>query len=109
MGREIDDLREKYHRKMLDARAIDRILNTHEFDEAAAYASDIEISKLKRLLPRLDAEALRQWMFDVLYEQLEILSYNRLREMGKNMNIFRWSRLSKDELIMEIKINVPSL
>lgn len=103
MTDDLNKLRSEFHTRVLDARAMDRILRSREFQEAYDRAIDSEIKELQFIIEDISPERLRSWMFDILYGSLECLSHRRLREMAKRLNIFRWSRLSKPELIEEIE------
>ena len=101
MGRKIIVV--NFHKKTLRMRAIDRILCTREFEDALERAGESEIISLHRILEQLDIPILQQWIFELLYGPMEHLSHRQLRELAKNMNVSRWSRLSKDELIEELE------
>lgn len=88
--RNLDLLRAQVHRRILDLRAVNRLLHS-ERCEAASRISDIPDFENPR--------DLKDWIEETLTGQFNHQSYRQLRDLAKNHNIPRWSRLDYGELV----------
>lgn len=91
------------HRQILDLRAFERILLTNEFESAYISASTDLRNKLDLIVKNVDVDALKTWIKNLSRNDLESMSYRELRELCKRHNIFRWSRLDKDQMVEALR------
>lgn len=94
---ELQAIQKDVHNRLLSLRAIDRLLHSEQCADAFKHASAAEKAKL--LIADISPSFLKEWIRLNTKSDLELLSYRELRERGKNHNIFRWSRLTKEELV----------
>lgn len=81
-------------------RAVQRVSESKDF--AIAFSKATEEQRLKLMLIST-VKDLRVWMAFVVGRPLASLSYRKLRDMGKNENVFNYSRLTRDELVAELE------
>ena len=99
---EYDLIVEEFRKKALNLRAIHRLLEGSEFHSAFENEkADKEL--LKVILKSGDLPELKRWIKNNLPVSIEFMTYNQLKEMAKNNHVFRWSRLSREELIQALK------
>lgn len=88
-----------FHKRVLEMRAIDAFLETERFDEAFDRAKANERERLLVILKSESIERVRAWTTEQLAGPLKFRSFRQLRELAKKNNVYRWSRLSRDELL----------
>lgn len=99
MGREVErDL----HQEILKLRALERIVLSESFKKAweESDKTDQEIARV--IITSRNIEELKKWIFEIT-EDLEELSYNKLRNMASKMRIAYYAKMTRDQLIKEIK------
>lgn len=96
---EVAKLRARVHNSLLNARAFHRLVHSDDFAYACRYSTD----GLDGILKSMNIDALRRWIKRTIPEELDHMSYRQLRDKAKLLNIYRWSRLSKDDLLEELK------
>ena len=95
----LSELQDKFHRRMLECRAIDSFIYTERFEAAWDSATFEQRDKLVLILKSGQLAPVKAWAKDRLAGPLRFQSYRQLRDLGKRENISRWSRLTRDELI----------
>lgn len=90
----------RLRKRLLDLRRLERVVENRRFAAALDRANPEQIRHFDEVISKSeDAEEWRRWVDTVLYEPIEYMSYRALRELAKNNNIPRYSRLSRDELL----------
>jgi len=91
---------------VLTARKIARLLESSKFEAAYTVASEQTKAVLESLVVTLQYDKLILEVTKTLRgtTQLDQLSYSQLREVAKNESVYRYSRLSKTQLVEELKI-----
>lgn len=107
---EVTSLREVVRDKVCRVRSFYRLVLADEFAEALISASvSVEQMEIYRtLLSTFNYEGLKVWIKNNLPKELENMSYRKLRDMAKDRNIPRWSRLSREELIEALHEDIIS-
>jgi len=95
----LEEVRHWIHRVMLEWRAIDSLLETEKFENAYARADEAQCNRLPMILKSGRIDTLRRWIKDCLAGPLKFQSYRQLRELAKQANVPRWSRLTRDEIL----------
>ena len=103
MGREVMELQNRVHRRMLEWRSLDAFILTERFEDAYKRATGPEVDRLILILKSGQLEAVRQWAKDRMAGPLRFQSYRQLRDLGRRENVQRWSRLTRDELIAALE------
>lgn len=96
----LDQATDTIRHRCSSLRAVLRIAETKAFGIAFEQASE---DHRKLLILISTPRAMREWIAKANGRPLETLSYRRLREMGKNANLFNYSRLTRDELIAALE------
>jgi hypothetical protein len=97
------DIRDDFHNQVLRMRSMERILESREFEQAFKKANEKQIDLLHLTLMSHHVDAARQWIRDLIEEPLGLRSYRALRDLAKNENVPRYSRLNRDQLIRALE------
>jgi len=89
--------------RYLDYRALDRIMRTSTFHDAYKQATKDQKAALETIVEGHSTLKLRRWIRDVLQANLELMSYNDLRDLAMIEQIRRYSRMTKPQLLRAIK------
>lgn len=106
MGREVnlDEVRNDFHNQVLKMRSVERILDSKDFELAFKKANEHQLDMLSMILISMNnIGAVRQWIRDLIEEPLGLRSYRALRDLAKNENVPRYSRLNRDQLIRALE------
>ena len=105
MGGEVTcaSVREELHSAILKMRSLERMLESKEFEIAFKKATDEQVKTLQSMLKAQSVLAVRRWIRDLIEEPLGLRSYRALRDLAKNENVPRYSRLNRDQLIRALE------
>jgi len=105
MGRKITgiDIAVIHHRKLIQARRQERIVQSFEFLEAWDLFSNEERKRIIFLLKKIKPDEVKILVDNKIHGELGKLSTNSLRRLASNYYIKNYSRKSKEQLINEIK------
>lgn len=101
--KQVIQLQSQFHRKVLDTRAFERILGSHEFESAFVAASVDFRNQLNAIIDRVDLAALKKWINRLSTDELGAMSFRELRELCKEHNVYKWSRLDKDQMLEKLR------
>ena len=108
MGREVGEIRSDFHNQLLKMRSIERTLDSREFEIAFRKATDHQRGVLDVMLKSQLATCVKRWVQDLIEEPLGVKSFRTLRELAKQANVPRYSRLNRDQLIRALeKLRAP--
>ena len=93
----------KFHVRLLDFRSLDRLIHQESFKQAWNSASNAGRKDVAGFLERVALEAVRKWIRHWENIALEEWSFRRLREKASNLNVPRYSRMTRSELIAQLK------
>ena len=91
---ELVDLIQKSHTQMLEARSIEYLINSREFEETWAFSSLQE----RNLLSISSTVKIRLWMDSVRRCHIDILRTRELKSLARALKIHNYSRLTRIEL-----------
>lgn len=86
-------------RKMLAMRAIHRLIETRNFDDAWDVCSEFDRITLQEAIDNFDVELVRDWIKRINRNSLSDLGVRQLRSMASNNHVKNYSRMQKTELI----------
>jgi hypothetical protein len=91
------------HEKILKLKRLEYILETQLFEHLwnLIQTNEKELNAVKTLVLFHDVDGIQNWMENKI--GLESLSLDKLKHKAKLLRIFNWSRLTKSELILEIR------
>ena len=87
----------------MNLRAIDRVIQSNDFVVAWSHATQNQREELLRVLGNKDLNGVRLWVHKVGYQSLLDLPYRELRDLAQRHSVPRYSRLDKDQLVIELK------
>lgn len=99
----IDNLAQKVKQRCANARSIHEIIITEKFSDLYGSSTDSEKKRIESIILANSAEELKAWVRTHPAAALETLSYGRLRERAKRLQIQNYSRMMKGELIEAIR------
>lgn len=105
MGREmkLEEVRNDFHNQVLKLRAIERLLDSSDFEIAFRKATEPQRDVLQVMLKSQAVTCVRRWVQDLIEEPLGVKSFRTLRELAKWANVPRYSRLNRDQLIRSLE------
>lgn len=80
-----------------------RIVHTGKFRIILANTSESSLKELNDILQTLDARRLNKWVESSFEEELGNRGIRQLRTMAQELGVYRYSKLPKSVLLMEIK------
>lgn len=95
---ELEDLFTKSRKQLLEARSVDYLVSSHEFEETWAFSSLQE----RGLLSLSSVSKVRMWMDSVRHSHIEILKTRELKALARALKIINYSRLTRYELQVAI-------
>lgn len=102
MGREIDELRDKIHGRILILRSIENSLALIVVDDLWKESSFLEKEKLRRVIEVESKIGVRNWIRRHPSRDISEWSIVELRQQAALWKFPGWSRMSKIELIRAI-------
>lgn len=100
---DLSGLLEDFHARTLRMRAVERILDSKDFEIAYLKASEHQKDRLNFILLGPCLESIRDWVASLIEEPLQLCSYRALRKLAQQENVMRYSRMSRDELIRRLE------
>jgi hypothetical protein len=100
---ELMGLQETVQRILNKVRNLDRLLCDPKFVELWSLATESDRQRIINDVTNLNFENVKSWLKNHNSKPIDLMSLTELKRIGYLENIPRWSRLSKDELILEIK------
>jgi hypothetical protein len=97
------EIKAAVHRRLLALRCIQRTLDLDSFEEAFNQATPEEKTQLEELVAKFKDKEVKAWISKINKGRLEFMSHRQLAKLGKENNVYLWSRLTRDELIEELK------
>jgi len=91
---ELEDLIKKARGQVLEARSVDYLVSSWEFEETWGFASLQE----RNLLSLSSLERVKMWMDSVRRCHIEILKTRELKSLARALKIINYSRLTRAEL-----------
>lgn len=88
----------KSHKLVLEARSVDYLIKSWEFEETWGFANLHE----RNLLSLSSLEKVKTWMDAVRRNHIEILKTRELKSLARAMHIINYSRLTRLELQVAI-------
>ena len=90
--------------RLSDARKIQYIVNTKDFERLFELASNESKKVIKRLIQVSDLESLKKWAYnEKLKSDLELLNVKELRRLASDNRISDYHLFRKDELVYELR------
>jgi len=99
----LDKIRQHFHERFLDTRALDAILMSDKFAGIWEDSDVDEQHELWILLYTNDKVGLQKVMDKVEKKELEGLSTNKLKEVAQKLRVPKYSRSTRTELIRGIQ------
>ncbi len=90
-------------RETLNLRAIDRIIQSRDFEDAWKRSTTEQREQLLKALGNKDLDSVRIWLRSTVRTALADLSYRELRDLAQGHLIPRYSRLDKEQLILQLQ------
>ena len=105
MGRKVsyNGLLNEVHRKVLDMRNIESLVNRVLFGRLWFASSEEERKRVYKLVLEGDREALEKWIEDHPDIDLGEMSHRKLKRLGQKLRIKNYSRLDRVELAQKIE------
>lgn len=91
---ELEDLITKSRNQVLEARNVEYLINSSEFEETYGFSSLQE----RNLLSIVSLERVKMWMDSVRRCHIEILKTRELKSLARALKIHNYSRLTRIEL-----------
>jgi hypothetical protein len=85
------------------ATGIRRLVNTDRFVHAFLSATEDQIEKIEGYIKANDLERAKHWVYRVLKDTYEAMTYQELRLIGATRGIKYYSKMSKEALIRAIE------
>lgn len=99
----LEEVRNDFHNQVLKLRAIERLLDSSDFEIAFRKATEPQRDVLQVMLKSQAVTCVRRWVQDLIEEPLGVKSFRTLRELAKRANVPRYSRLNRDQLIRALE------
>lgn len=99
----VNELQKKVHSTILIYRSIERIIDTEDFLSLWERSDDNQKQEITTIVLNKDKYGLIRWMRQHPAVELIELPIHILRDMACKLNIYKYSRLSKVELIRAIR------
>jgi len=96
-------LLETVHNRQLKARAIDRLVETKDFESLWQASEQTDQDAALWFIKNLALEKLKDWMLQHPKRDIDNLKYTELVALAKQKGIRNYSRLTKAELIRALK------
>lgn len=80
-----------------------RTVNSGKFRIILTNSTESSLKELNDILRTLDARRLHKWIEDSFEEELGNTGIRKLRAMAQELGVYRYSKLPKSVLLMEIK------
>lgn len=91
------------HRKTLDLRAINRLIQNPEFASVWNYASHDKRNELLKFIDKVNIEAIRVWFEKTKWLTLRNLSKRGLIDLARYYQVKNYSRMTKFALCKELR------
>jgi hypothetical protein len=89
----------QHHRKTLDVRAVDRIIQDSQFSEAWQYATVKQRTEVLRAISECKSHKVKAWVAEIMIGTLDRCNMITLKTMARRRQIPRYSQLTKAQLI----------
>lgn len=99
----VKSVREKLDRRVLNLRAIQRLLADPDFEITFDRADDFQSARLDLLIKEASVQGVKDWIKNLHPDEVAYMSHRKLSELGRKENIPGWSRLSREQLITILK------
>ena len=96
----IHDIKNDVHNRTLNFRALDRLVNSFEFEEAFNIDSNNE--KVRIAIIEGNIEFIEKWINSTLTREIGELSIRKLRLLASELEVKYYTSLKRNELIQEI-------
>jgi hypothetical protein len=90
-------------------RALDRFLKSEEYEEYYEAANDDEKQSATQLISKEDLSTLREYVADKRLLSFETMPIRRLRELARLQFITGYSRISRRELIRQLRKQMSTI
>ena len=100
----VTDLKTLAHSNALQARNVDYLTSTLNFEQAFEQACEVKQLQLERGVRDLDVTLINTTIRSILHDCLESKNIHELRNIGRQHNIYGVTKLSKSQLIQIIKL-----
>jgi hypothetical protein len=97
------EIEELAHTRVLATRKVEFIVQSDIFVRTYRSASDDEKDVVWKFVEQGDVRAIKAWIECNPTDRLEDRSHRSLKELGRKYAVLNWSRLTKLELVEEIK------
>lgn len=98
-----DDIKIVHHKKLLDLRNQERLINSEMFMVAWTKATKEQRKEVFRYFKRIQPDSIREWANLIYSGEYESLTARELRRIASRLHIPNYSRMWKEELIKAIK------
>lgn len=99
----IHRVREEFHNRVLIARSIETILVSLRFERLWGHSSEEQKGGVEKYIHASDKKGILKWMEDHPSIDIGEKSLRELYPIAKKLRIKNYSRLQRDDLIVEIK------
>lgn len=103
MGLEVTDVQKRSREMLLDARNMDRLVQSENFVDAWNKASGQQKVRIEEYVWGLWPNELKELIGEICLGEHRSLTVSRLRKLASGYKIKNYSRLSKEELIKELE------
>ena len=91
---ELKDLKIKSHKQVLEARSVDYLIKSSEFEDTWGFASLQE----RNILSLASLEKVHMWIDSVRRNHIAILRTRELKLLARAFHIYNYSRMTREEL-----------
>ena len=99
----VSQLQVDFHDRVLNGRAIDKIINSDAFVAIYRNSTEEELKNLDEILRTFDKVDLKIWMDDHSFLPLDDWSILRMHSLASKLNIYNYSRMPKVDLAIAIR------
>ena len=93
----------RHHRKTLDIRGLDRVIQDSLFSEAWTFSTSKQRKEVLVSIYKMDIIAVRDWVLKIMIGTLDRCNMKILRQLARYHQIKNYGRLSKEKLIDELR------
>lgn len=102
-GEELDHLIDKSANIYLDCRRIYRLLSTDKVKQASKYFTEEDYKSIAKYIREHNVNDLQKLLDQYFIKDIDLMSIMDLREFAAKLGVKYYSRMSKQQLIQEIK------
>ena len=93
----------RHHRKTLDTRGLDRVIQDSLFAEAWIFSTVEQRKEVMISIYRIDILEVRDWVSKIMIGTLDRCNMKILRQLARYHKIKNYGRLSKEQLVGELE------